>query len=63
MNYEVGVDEAWLVEESSSDLRARTKDFALRIIRLYSNLTDFLAAQSQLVRELCKDPRSKLRGI
>ena len=38
MSYEVGVGEAWMVEEDRRDLRERTKAFALRIIRVFSGL-------------------------
>ena len=38
MNYEVAEEEPWLVEEGQRDLRERTKEFALRIIRMFSAL-------------------------
>ncbi len=38
MIYEVTEEEPWLVEEGQRDLRERTKEFALRIIRMFSAL-------------------------
>ena len=45
MNYEVTEEEPWLVEEDQRDLRERTKEFALRIIRMYSALPRTTEAQ------------------
>ena len=45
MKYETGEESAWLVEEGSGDLRERTKQFALRIIKLYSSLPKSTEAQ------------------
>ncbi len=53
MNYEVREIEAMCVEEGFSDLRARTRTFALRIIKLFSSLPKSTEAQvlgKQLLR-------------
>ena len=45
MIYEVNEESPWLVEESQRDLRERTKEFALRIIRMFSALPKTTEAQ------------------
>lgn len=53
MNYEVSDPGDWVVEEKGRDLRERTKEYALRIIRLYGTLPRTTEAQvigKQLLR-------------
>lgn len=53
MNYEVREIKAMCVEEGASDLRARTRTFALRVIKLFSSLPKTTEAQvlgKQLLR-------------
>ncbi len=45
MKYEEIDDDAWLVEEANLDLPTLTKEFALRIIKLYSSLPQSPVAQ------------------
>jgi len=45
MSYEVVDEMPWMVEEAQQDLRGRTKDFALRVIRLFGALPSSTEAQ------------------
>ena len=45
MNYEVTEESPWMVEEEGRDLRERTKEFALRIVRMFSALPKTTEAQ------------------
>ena len=45
MNYELIEERSWIVEEEVRDLRERTKEFALRIIRMFSALPKTTEAQ------------------
>ncbi|MCH8473636.1 MAG: four helix bundle protein [Opitutales bacterium] len=45
MSYEVVDEIPWMVEEGQQDLRGRTKDFALRVIRLFGALPKSTEAQ------------------
>jgi hypothetical protein len=53
MKYEIKDVDLMLVEEERSDLKVRTRDFALRIIKLYTALPKSAEAQilgKQLLR-------------
>ena len=45
MNYEVAEREDLMVEEGGRDLRERTKEFALRVVKMYSALPKKTEAQ------------------